>query len=131
QLRALVPHGSIVLGEAEFWFAFSDGGFVSDLTLSNSWPRPAASPETAETWIRQVLTNRHVDYVFLDGEFGSSWAGEGRVLAPDLHQAFEQWLQDNCQELGAVELPFYGVERAGPAPKRTTVWHCGPLSPPT
>jgi hypothetical protein len=123
QLRAFIPAGSNVLGEAVWWFEFHDGRFVSDLTLTNAWPS-LKDPKSPTEWVHELLTKRGVEYVLLDGHLGSEWQGPTPSNEMILYPIYERMVMTECQYVGEVNLLLYGVERNGPAFNQTTVWRC-------
>ncbi|HLB46328.1 MAG TPA: glycosyltransferase family 39 protein [Anaerolineales bacterium] len=122
-LRALIPPGKNVMGEAVWWFEFHDGIFTSDLYPSNWYGRRQRAPGP-DVWMAEALANRQVEVVLLDGRFGSHWQ---EYLSPEqklLYDAYKKKVESACNYVGDVELPYYGLEQDGPGLKQTTVWQC-------
>ncbi len=119
-LRQFIPPGSNVLGEDVWWFEFHDGDYGSDISL----PSMKYSGDDLYNTRLESFKTRQVDYVLVDERIGSSWQEPLPTDEANFSPIYQRLLKDYCQNVGVVDLPYIGVERGGPANKRTTIWHC-------
>jgi hypothetical protein len=123
ELMRFVPAGHSIIGEPDWWFAFHNGIFTSDLYVSDKWRtrRDTLSPEGA---VAAVLADRRVEYVLIDERLGSVWQEPMAQDEATLFDAYTRVVSTNCQLVGKVAMPFYGVDQGGPGVKQTTIWKC-------
>lgn len=119
-LRQIIPPGSSVLGEDIWWFKLHDGVYRSDISLPNV-------DYTADELYDMRLNNfktMQFEYILVDERLGSSWQEPVSIGEINFRPIYERLLNNYCEPVGEVDLPYIGVERGGPANKHTTVWHC-------